>query len=55
MLGGAFMRKGNTGQIPGTNVFPPIEFSMVDFVGSIILCIIEDPFGPAVGWRLKPH
>ena len=48
------MRKGATGQIPGVDIFYSIEFSQVDSMGGIILCIVKDPIGPAVGWRLKP-
>ena len=32
----------------------PVEFTVVDFVGSIILCTIEYPIAPAVGWGLQP-
>ena len=53
MLGGAFMRKGATGQTPDMEVFPSIKFTMVTFVGAIILCTTEDPIGPTVEWRLK--
>ena len=28
---------------------------MAAFVGSIILCPVEKPFGPAIVWRLKSH
>ena len=48
------MSKDTTGQIPGADVFPPIEFSAADFVGGSILCTVEDPIGPTIGWRLKP-
>ena len=53
-LGGAYMRIGAIRLIPGMDVFPPFEFSMVVFMGGIILCTAEDPFGPTVGLVLKP-
>ena len=53
MLGGAFIRMGTVGWALGEDIFP-IEFGMVAFVGSIILCTAEDILGPSVGSRLKP-
>ena len=43
------MRKGAAGQIPVVDIFPPVEFTMVDFVGGIDLCTAEDPMGFADG------
>ena len=49
------MRKGAAGQTPGIDFFPPVEFSMVVFMGGIILYTADDPIGPAAGWGLKPY
>ena len=48
-LGNASMKKGATKWRPITDVYPPIEFPIVAFMGSIILCTIEDPIGRWVG------
>ena len=48
------MRMGTASQIPGEDLFPPIEFAAVVFVGGVILCTAEDPISPTVGWSLKP-
>ena len=37
VLGAVYMRKGTAGQIPGADVYPPVEFTTVDFAGGIIL------------------
>ena len=55
MLRGTFMRKGTTGQTPSTDIFSPIEFAIAAFSEGTIFCTAEDPFGPAIGWKLKPH
>ena len=49
------MKKGTTGRTPGMDIFPSVEFAMAAFAGGIVLCTIEDPFGPTIGWNLKSH
>ena len=55
MLGSTFIKKDASGQIPGSDKFLHVEFTMVAFAGGIILCTAEDPIGPAAGWGLKPR
>ena len=49
------MRKGTIQKIPDTDIFHYIEFSIANFAGGIILCTTKNPFGPTIGWRLKPY
>ena len=49
------MRKGAIGLILSTDIFPPVEFTTANFVGSIILRTAEDPTSPTIGWRLTPY
>ena len=48
MLDGTFIKKVIIGWTPSVDVFPPVEFAMVVFMGGIILCTTEDPIGCCV-------
>ena len=47
------MRKGATGQMPGMDIFPPLEFTAAGFVGASVYAQQKTPLAPPLGGGLN--